>query len=324
MESYKLSIIIPAYNGEQYIDSCLAWLDKQSLKEIQVVFIDDGSTDDTLRKLNANSKPNMLVLSQKNAGAGAARNYGIANAKGEYIAFLDVDDRFAADNALELLYSKAKENDADICGGTLISTVDGNSKKVRAFDVEGLIEFEDCQCDFGFTRFIYRKEFLNKYKIMFPGYRVYEDPVFLLRAMVRAERFYAITESVYAYSGSHQNALNTKKTIDYLKGLKDNLLLSAKYEYSVLHLSLFEQLKGIASFYAELNLEDGDPELFTALLRANAAIDKRLLKNEGIEISEDYLIPALNTVWKASSNYMRLRKKFAIVDFLKGIVRRRR
>lgn len=293
----KISVIVPVYNGEKYIDACVESLYKQSLKEIEVIFIDDGSTDNTLSRLNVYRNPDIIILSQKNAGAGVARNTGLSQANGEYVAFLDVDDKYADNNTLELLYNKAKENNAVICGGSLAS-VEGelppNDKRV--FQVEGFVNFEEYQFDFGFTRFIYKRELLQTHNIRFPNYRIYEDPVFLLKAMIQARRFYAVTEEVYVYSGAHQKDLDVKKTIDYLHGLRDNLLLSAEFGYGKLHCILFERLKSTASYYAEKNLDTLDVVLYEAMIAVNSTIDKKLLKSEGVNVSEDYLIPALHTV----------------------------
>ena len=87
----KVSVIIPVYNGAEYLNSCIECLSKQSLKDIEIIFIDDGSTDNTLFLLRSWCSSNIVVLSQKNAGAGVARNNGLSHAKGEYVAFLDVD-----------------------------------------------------------------------------------------------------------------------------------------------------------------------------------------------------------------------------------------
>ena len=166
----KISVIVPVYNGEKYIDACMESLYKQSLKEIEVICIDDGSTDNTLARLNVYRDSDIIIVSQKNAGAGVARNTGLSQAKGEYVAFLDVDDKYADNNTLELLYNKAKENDAVICGGSLASVESELSQNdKRVFKVEGFMNFKEYQFDFGFTRFIYKREFLQTNNICFPN-----------------------------------------------------------------------------------------------------------------------------------------------------------
>ncbi len=112
----KVSVIIPVYNVSAYLRQCLDSVSKQTLSEIEVICIDDGSTDDSLSILQEyeQSDPRFHVLTQRNCYAGVARNRGLEQAQGEYVIFWDGDDYFALD-ALELLYRRAKMFDADIC-----------------------------------------------------------------------------------------------------------------------------------------------------------------------------------------------------------------
>lgn len=307
----KISIIIPVYNGGKYLERCLEGLRRQTLKDKEVIFIDDGSTDHTLSFLKSISCAGMVVLSQKNAGAGSARNLGLEHAKGEYVAFLDVDDQFAADNTLERLYYCAAENEANVCGGSFVWEGASSHEEKYTFQQAGFIPYEEYQYDFGFYRYIYKRAFLLDHNIRFPQYRIYEDPVFFLQVMVAAQRFYAIAEPVYVYTGPHQTELDASRTVDYLHALADNLRLSAKHGYGKLHKTLFDRSENIASYYAEKNLYCGSNALFEALITVNASLDKELLRTEGICVSDDYMIPALQTVWNAGRKYLALRKAFS-------------
>lgn len=111
----KISVIIPVYNSEKHLRDCLDSVVNQTLKEIEIICVDDGSSDDSMQILTeyADRDSRIKVLQQKNAGAGAARNRGLKQATGEYLSFLDSDDFFEK-NMLELAYKKAKEDDADI------------------------------------------------------------------------------------------------------------------------------------------------------------------------------------------------------------------
>ena len=112
----KVSIIIPVYNVEKYLKKCLDSVINQTLKDIEIICIDDGSTDSSYTILNeyAQKDNRFVILKQKNNGAGAARNKGIEIAKGEYLYFLDSDD-FVDITLLEKAHTKIKENDCDIC-----------------------------------------------------------------------------------------------------------------------------------------------------------------------------------------------------------------
>ena len=87
-----ISIIIPTYNAGQYIEEALASVFAQSFQDFEVIIIDDGSTDDTAQKIKTLSDPRILYVYKENQGPAAARNYGLNLVRGEYIAFLDVDD----------------------------------------------------------------------------------------------------------------------------------------------------------------------------------------------------------------------------------------
>ena len=311
----QLSIIIPVYNGKQYLQNCVTNLTAQELSEIEIIIVDDGSTDGSLEMLRSFESEKIRVFSQSNAGAGAARNTGLAQATGEYVAFLDVDDQYANTATLKTLYEKAKQSNAVICGGSFGYDRDCTPDEKRLFSAEGYVGFEEYQFIHGFQRFVFKRDFLMDNNTFFPPYRVYEDPVFLMNAMISAGGFYAIPDVVYIYSGSHQTELNAEKTVDYLRGLRDCLERSSVCGYAELHKDLFNRLNSSASYYAERNLVDAAPSLLCALMNANQAIDKKLLRKANVILEDDYVIPALETIWRASKRYMKLRKGLASLKF---------
>lgn len=111
----SVSVIVPAYNEEKYIKKCVDSILNQTLKDIDIILIDDGSTDRTFEIMQEYSKKNKNIkaISLPHGGVGIARNKGISLAKGEYIKFIDADD-YINPNSLERMYKAAKENDADI------------------------------------------------------------------------------------------------------------------------------------------------------------------------------------------------------------------
>ena len=111
----KVSVIIPVYNGEKYIKQCLKSVIRQTLKDIEIIIVDDGSTDKTPSILRSFAKKDkrIRVFTQQNGGGGAARNTGLKYATGEYLSILDADDFFET-NMLELSYNKVKETNSDI------------------------------------------------------------------------------------------------------------------------------------------------------------------------------------------------------------------
>lgn len=100
MNSLKFSVVIPCYNASKWIEKALTSLESQNYKPLDVIVVDDGSTDDSIEVVNnykQRSSLDILVLSQKNAGPAVARNLGVSQSKGDYIAFLDADDHWDTD-----------------------------------------------------------------------------------------------------------------------------------------------------------------------------------------------------------------------------------
>ncbi|HEO98714.1 MAG: glycosyltransferase family 2 protein [Campylobacterales bacterium] len=132
MNSIKVSIIIPAYNVENYIERCVKSGMNQTLKEIEVIIVNDGSTDRTQEIIEKNfSRDNKVVIVNKqNEGVSVARNYGVKIAKGEYIQFLDGDD-WIEPTACEKMYKFAKKENLDIVVSDLFYDDDNNNITVR-------------------------------------------------------------------------------------------------------------------------------------------------------------------------------------------------
>lgn len=114
MSSYKVSVVIPAYNAEKYLDRCLRSLTEQTLNDIEIIVVNDGSTDSSqsICEKMAMEHDNIKIFSKNNEGQGVARNFGIQRAQGEYIGFVDADDYVELD-MFETLYSCAKKMSCD-------------------------------------------------------------------------------------------------------------------------------------------------------------------------------------------------------------------
>lgn len=126
----KLSIIIPVYNAEKYLSRCIESILNQTYKEIEILLIDDGSTDGSheICDMYAQKYDNVLVIHKTNGGVSSARNMGLDNARGEYVAFIDADD-YVSDNLYQDLINKIKVSDAEIAVCS-VYRVDSNGNKV--------------------------------------------------------------------------------------------------------------------------------------------------------------------------------------------------
>lgn len=233
----KVSVIMPVFNAAAYLPAALDSVLGQSLREIELIAIDDGSTDDSLAVLQAVQDARLRVISRANRGVGPTRNEGIFAASGEYIFFLDPDDRIASPGVLELLYTKAVEHGVSICGGSLCriydeqvdtSVLPGFEK--QHFSEEGLVNYADYQYHYGFYRFIYKRSLLVEHQVEFPPLCRYQDPPFMVRAMLAAGKFYAVPQVTYAYRKEHRQLKWQKRHTEALyAGLAEVWQQAKKY-----------------------------------------------------------------------------------------------
>src|SRR5689334_23375145 len=129
----RLSVVVPVYNVERYLDECLASLAAQHVEDFEAILVDDGSTDGSaaIARRHAGRDPRFRLVSQGNAGLGAARNAGVELARGEFLAFLDSDDKVPADGYARMLASLERTG-SDFATGN-IHRFDGTGSWPAAF-----------------------------------------------------------------------------------------------------------------------------------------------------------------------------------------------
>lgn len=276
----KVSVIIPIYNMGDYLEECLSSCLQQSLTEIELVCINDGSTDNSADILNhfAQKDNRVQALHKENQGVAAARNDGIRAASGKYLYFLDPDDHLPAQNTLELLYTKAIAHNTLICGGSMAYFKQDNprlsQKFAQEFDGylfarEGEMLYADYQFDFGFTRFIYSRAMVVENGLSFPPCSFFEDPPFMVQAMLCAKSFYALPQITYAYRiGHHSIHWSPQKTSHLFAGLQQVWNLATKHHLPRLRQYVWYRLR---SFYADTrHLLTPEQEAFARSIDAQA------------------------------------------------------
>lgn len=289
----KISVIIPLYNAARFIEPCLESVCAQSLANIEILCINDGSSDNTaeiIRTWRAR-EPRIRLLEQKNSGSGAARNLGLRQARGEFVAFMDGDDWYPSANVLESLYSAATENHLGIAGGSfvrhfsdgrVVDTFDG-IYSAYTFNRAEKVSFRDYQFDYGYHRFIYSREMLLENQIDFPSYKRFQDPPFFVRAMIASGSFYSLPMQVYAYRKGHQTiSWDVEKIEGVLLGLTDDLLISRREDLGRLHRLSYTRF---ATEFLKLSLPHikGSHRLYFDLQRLLAAVDPELLRRDAEE-----------------------------------------
>lgn len=218
----KVSVIIPVYNVEKYLRECLDSILGQTLAEIEVVCVDDGSTDGSGAILDAAAERDsrVRVIRQANAGAGPARNAGLAAATGEYVSFCDPDDWCFRD-MLERLFSEAKAKDCDLVlsGMRRYEFGTGNSHVARPARVISQLPrpFSPRQVGrFLFTAGranpvakLFRRSFLIEQHIEFQPLLYVNDLFFSFISLAKARRISCVNAAFYCYRMGRPNSLQT-------------------------------------------------------------------------------------------------------------------
>lgn len=222
----KVSIIIPVYNVEEYLPKCLGSILNQSLKDIEIICVDDFSTDNSLNILREyKQKDNRIriIRHSENRGPGITRNTGLNYAKGEYIMFLDSYDWLNPDSC-DTAYNQIKKNNNDIVFFNHCVFYEYNNsierKNPNANALEKVIDkpdiklYEDVRgfyiCSTNIWQQIYKKSFLEEYNIEFPDFRHAEDVPFFIKAIICADTVSFINKSLYNYRFRQDSLTRTR------------------------------------------------------------------------------------------------------------------
>ena len=294
-EDIRISIIIPVYNVEEYLEECLDSAVSQTICQKEILCIDDGSSDDSYLILQRYQQryPCIRILRQENKGAGETRNVGLKHAVGKYVCFLDADDFYIDPRALEVMVQTCENKGISVCAGLR-----------RYYHEDGIIEdyelyreyfeddrnpdgvvlrFRDHQDDYFYQNYIYEMSVIREKEICFPPYRRYEDPVFFLRYMVSIEEYVVLPLEFYGYR-FFDETVSRKETYleDTLKGIRDNAAIADEYHLDKLkevltYRVLEEYLAGI--------IKNANSEILKLLCEIRAILFKGSLDEEKI-ISE--------------------------------------
>lgn len=271
----KISVIIPVYNCEKYIDRCVNSLLNQSLDGVEIILVDDGSTDKSLEKCLKYEKeyPNVVVIHQENSGAAKARIEGIRRAGGEFVGFVDSDDWVHSD-MYDILYNTAIENGADIvqCGFKKVDDYDDNYEVLHRSSArvyssrEGLMQLFGADGRDEFNYLLWNKIFRTSaiQNVELPVYiKTINDVPFIPRLFFASNRVAAIDEPLVYYF--MRNEESNKSITDELRTSKEKLVWS--------HIKSFNDIS--------LYFKERDRELYLASLRHTVAWALTAVKSRG-------------------------------------------
>ena len=312
-----ISVIIPVYNAGDYVETCIDSCLAQTLRDIEVVCVDDGSTDDSWEVVQRACARDGRVRAyrQENAGAAVARNLALDHATGEFAFFIDSDDYVPETTAFERLYAAARAGGVAIAGGSMCIDRDGkvdfeslHGSALDSFSEEAVVEYADYQYDYDFTRYIYSIDMLREHGIRFPELCQFEDPVFFVRAMIAAERFATIPDAVYAYRYGPQARRHWTKqmVLDRARGIAEILRVSKELGYAQLHAHVTGQLDGeMLSAWLE---NVGDDEVLHTMSATCGLVDCALLKQVDPNAPDFYVLDAWRYMGRAYLRQLRLKQ----------------
>ena len=265
MGKYKISVIMPVFNDGDVIKESLDSVFNQTLDDLELICVNDGSTDNSLEILEDYVKiydDKIKIFNQENQGSGIARNNALKYATGDYIAFLDSDDIFIDSNALERMYDAAIKYGADMVSANLkVIDLDGNliiNKNLERFKEEKIITPKEYGIPYSFYKNIFKRSFLIENSFEFPDLLRGQDPVFFAEILVSLKQFPVVPVDLYALrsAGNNFGKINTyRKKHDYIEHFRQTfeILKSANFE------STFNEYKNQLFYYfksPELTNED--------------------------------------------------------------------
>lgn len=254
MNDPLVSVIIPVYQAEKFLRECLESVEMQDYPELEIILVNDGSTDRSCRICEeyAVKDARVRVIHQENRGSGAARNAGMKEAKGEYIFFLDADDIICGGHAVRVLAEQAEITGADIVVGNYRRLerngrciekrhhLEGENRDTVDFRFKGFVQYGNLSYNWGK---LYRRAFLEKHKLSIPEYNYAEDKGHNFRCCA-CQPDYAFVQQdiVYYRENLHSLTLQPKKHL-----LQDWIRIASDFEE-------FLKERGIGEDYGDLVL----------------------------------------------------------------------
>ena len=302
----KFSIIIPIYNVEKYVEQCLESVDGQSYEDYEIILVNDGSTDASeaiCKSFVANSNRNYQIINQANGGLSAARNTGLAAAKGQWIVFVDSDDYISTD-LLKILDTAMAKNDADLYTFNH-NRIDANgnfvAKKLYAVENARLSfkseaemtkyiydEFLNYGLGWEAWGMIYKRSIIEENNISFQDTKdvFAEDLCFALQYLMHVNSIYVLCDLLYNYRirpGSLLETVDSKSVLPRIYNLAEYIYTSGTITGS-LKKSFPKLYRNMIDFHIKYNLENVSKEQIEEelrLLESSTKYHRRWYKKDG-------------------------------------------
>ncbi|WP_293717992.1 glycosyltransferase [uncultured Phascolarctobacterium sp.] len=305
-----ISIIVPVYNVEKYLNRCIDSILKQIYIDFEIILVNDGSTDSSgiICEYYHEQYPQIItVIHQNNQGLSQARNTGLEQAKGEYITFIDSDD-FISPNYLYVLLKNMKMYDADISCCSYIRTTKSimNNDFIKSNNICTIVEGSNCVKFYLEKELVsagiklYKKEIFNN--LRFPFGKIHEDISTIFQAFSQARRIVYIDEKLYYYyknfDGITKQRFNIKQ-LDLINAWKDVMKFSEVYEKNIQDVARFRLNKSYFTLLGKIALYGYD--------KAMNEIERKKILNFIMDRFECYEL--------ITSKYMPFSRKFSAIAF---------
>lgn len=226
----KISVIVPVYNVEKYLEECIDSILNQTYTNLEIILVDDGSKDNSglICDKYADKDNRIKVIHKSNGGLSSARNAGLDSATGDYIMFCDSDDMFFP-TSCEVMFNEIDSKNADyVVGNYQNCTEEGELWENPVFDKEKYKNFKLSIKDYKNSFFImnssacnkiYSMPFLNSLNIRFVEKVPAEDAIFTTQCFIHSKNVYYINDIMYIYRQRAGDSISTNLSFDYFKGI---------------------------------------------------------------------------------------------------------
>lgn len=262
-----ISIIVPVYNAAPYLDRCLQSLLDQTYQALQIVLVDDGSTDRSLSICQAYQRRDRRVdlIVQPNGGISQARNTGLRHARGEFLMFVDADD-YVAPSFCQLALAAARQHQADIVMFDFWYVENGSPEQRHVLEHGGEVDKEvamttTVEYSFAFNK-LYKWDLFDD--LSFPPHQNYEDVWIMYRLMAKANRVYYLPVATYYYtqrSNSISNSFTLANERDLLRAQLSRYRFFKQQHYPAAVSEMLPSLVVVSFFYLALDDQRQDPAL---------------------------------------------------------------
>lgn len=313
----KISIIIPVYNAEKYIESCVNSLLQQTYKNIEIICIDDCSTDSSLYLLKqiAQTDNRVIVIeSSKNGGAGAARNLGLSAVSGDYLMFCDNDDTYSADMCKVMLDTITEKNVDLVCCKPNIYFEDDYKHENDVLRYIESIPLEKQNLNYKnktdinvvLWNKIFKTNIIKKYNIQFPNGINHEDDIFVFQYLAVIDKYFGLDKKLYNYmvrktscmATSYYNQVKKDRQCDKIKGLSYFFIFLVTNELYKINKLFFEKCANIEIYNCVSYLDKNDKinalEMIEAYIK-NKKLPETILKS-AIYIIHNNQLPKYNKI----------------------------